>query len=75
MQKLENYHWQKASDINRDYPTYELLDGADVLFDMGYSDDKVLEVAFTSDGSGKVIEFAVLLQLLEKGKALASLDI
>jgi hypothetical protein len=75
MRNLEKYQWQKASDVNRDPPTYELLDGADVLFDIGYSDDRVLEVVSTSVGSGKVIEFSLLLELLERGKALASLDI
>lgn len=69
-----SYRWRKATDINRRFATFELLADEKFIFDVGYSDSGVFEVAFNEEIAGLVLEWAQLKQLVEDGKRMADLD-
>jgi hypothetical protein len=70
--QMPKYRFRKCSDINREHPLFELLDGELVLLDVGLSDAGVLEVAFHDGIANHVIESSKLQVLLEEGRRLAS---
>jgi hypothetical protein len=66
-----NLRWRKASDINREYALYELLSGESILLDIGYSDEREMEVCFHQAISNALINFNELISLLEEAKRMA----
>jgi hypothetical protein len=66
--------WQKATDVNREYATFELLKDGDVLFDVGFSDDKKFEIAFGPAIFGLVVEWELFQELVEVGRKFAEED-
>ena len=67
---------RKCSDIDREYAFFEVVEGDDnILFDIGYSDDKLLEVSFHQSITAKTLPAQLLLELLEEGKKLADDDL
>ena len=71
MARTPTYHLRKASDINRDYALFELLDGETILADFGVANDGELEIAFHSGLAGKVIRGSEILEWFERGKTMA----
>lgn len=68
------YRWRKTTDINREHALFELLDGEMPVFDVGFSDTGVFEVAFNPSIGGKVFEWEQLQSLFDEGRALAERD-
>ena len=68
------YRWRKATDINREYALFELLDGDTPVLDVGFTDDGVLEVTFNHCIGGKMMEWDHLRALLDEGKGLTEQD-
>ncbi len=75
MTSREKYRWRKATDINREYVLFELLENETPILDVGFSDEEILEIAFNPSIAGKIIRLAQFLDLLEDGKALAERDL
>jgi hypothetical protein len=69
-----NYRWRKTTDVNREYPLFELLDGDVTVLDVGFTDDGMFEVAFNSSIGGTIMKWAEFLQLIDEGKRLADGD-
>ena len=55
---------------NREDPIFELVEGDDVLLDVGSSDDGVLEVALHEANIGKIFTLDNLHAILMQGKRL-----
>jgi hypothetical protein len=45
----KSYRWRKASDINREYAVFELLEDEEPILDVGFSDAGIFEVASTPE--------------------------
>lgn len=71
---MKRYRWRKATDVQREYASFELMDGEDALLDVGFTDEGVLEIAFNMHSFGRIISFSEFLQILEEGKSLAEND-
>ncbi len=74
METPGTYRWRKATDINREYALFELLEGETPVLDIGFTDEGVFEVAFNPAVGGKVMEWGHLLKLLNEGRVLAEQD-
>jgi hypothetical protein len=70
----KSYRWRKASDINREYALFELLEDGEPILDVGFSDAGIFEIAFNPGMAGALIEWEQLRKLIEEGKRLAELD-
>lgn len=70
----KGYRWRKATDINREYALFELMDGEAQILDVGFTDEGVLEVSFNPSTCGMVMPWDQLLALLDEGKSLAESD-
>jgi hypothetical protein len=70
----KTYRWRKATDINREYPLFELMDGGTQILDVGFTDEGVLEVAFNPGASGIIMSCDQLLTLLSEARSLAEHD-
>jgi hypothetical protein len=68
------YRWRKATDINREYALFELLESDNPILDVGFTDEGVLELTFDPSIAGKVIEWDQFLNLLAEGRALVAQD-
>ncbi|TXI51594.1 MAG: hypothetical protein E6Q50_00450 [Lysobacter sp.] len=74
MKIVKKHRWRKATDINREYAFFELIDGETPIFDIGFTDEGVLEVSFNPNIDGMVIAWDQLLLMLNEGKSLAEGD-
>lgn len=74
MNNNTSFHFRKFTDINRDYPLFELLDGETIIFDIGLSDEGSLEIAFHEGASNRVLKLDEFLKLLEEGRKLVAKD-
>lgn len=71
-----NLRYRKCSDIGREYAVFELVDKDDIiLLDVGYSDERELEVTFHQGISNRQLPGALLLDLLAEGKELAGSEL
>lgn len=70
----KSYRWRKATDINRESATFELLADEKIVLDVGCSDKGVFEVIFNEEISGLMIDWITLQELIEVGRKLAELD-
>ncbi len=68
------YRWRKATDIDREYALFELLEDDSPVLDIGFSDEGLFEVSFNPNIGGKVMEWDQLMKLLAEGRALAEQD-
>ncbi|MCA9549495.1 MAG: hypothetical protein KC933_05620 [Myxococcales bacterium] len=68
-------HFRKFSPIDRDHPIFELVDGNDVLLDVGATDDGVVEVAIHEGAINRVFVIADLQGLLREGSRLVEEDL
>ncbi len=71
-QSHQEIHFRKFTDINRENPLFELVDGEIVLLDIGLSDAGVLEVAFHEAISNRVFKAEELSNFLDEGKRLVA---
>jgi hypothetical protein len=69
-----NFRLRKATDIDREYATIELLADEVAILDTGFSDSGIFEIAFNESIGGVVIDWVVLQEWIEKAKDLAELD-
>jgi hypothetical protein len=74
MRSKIKFRLRKATDINREYPTFELLADEVAILDVGFSDDGIFEVAFNERIGGVVVDWVQLWEWIEKGKNMAELD-
>jgi hypothetical protein len=70
----KSYRWRKATDINREYALFELLENDEPVLDVGFSDEGIFEVAFNPGIAGGPIEWEQLRKMIEEGMRLAELD-
>jgi hypothetical protein len=70
----DSYRWRKTTDINREYASFELLNGETSILDVGFTDDGVFEVAFSPSIGGIVVEWELLQKLLDEGRGHADRD-
>jgi len=72
---MEDYRFRKASDINREYPLFELINGkGEILFDIGMSDENEIEVAFHENISNKIFNILFVENWINIGKGLVLAD-
>jgi len=64
------FRWRKFSPLDRDSPIYELLDGDVIILDVAQDKSGNLEIAFHEGASGRILELAILEQLLAEAKRL-----
>jgi hypothetical protein len=62
--------FRKFAPIDREYPIFELLDGDEVLLDIGADNDGVVEVAIHGGAADKLFGYRQLLDLLKQGHEL-----
>lgn len=62
---------RKVTDVNRKHPLFELLVNDVVLLDIGFSNKEQLEVAFNQGIVGWIVDWIVLREWIEKGRAMA----
>jgi hypothetical protein len=74
MNEIPAYRWRKATDINREYALFELLENGSPVLDVGFSDEGLFEVCFNPSIAGKVMEGDKFMKLLAEGRALAVQD-
>lgn len=74
MQSSSVLRWRKTTDINRENPLFELLNGEVLLLDVGFNDAGDFEISFNPGVVGKLFEWQQFIKLLEEGKALADRD-
>jgi len=74
MTTFEMHRWRKTTDVNREHPLFELLNGETPMLDLGFTDEGILEVAFNTSIGGTIMEWERFLKLLDEGKALAERD-
>jgi hypothetical protein len=67
--------WRKFSPIDREYPIYELMAGEVVLLDLALRDDGGIEVGFHGGATGRVLDLAVLEDMIRQGKQLLQEDL
>lgn len=71
MDRTPQYRLRKVSDIDRDYPLFELLDGETILADFSLSNAGELEIAFHPGIQGRVTRGEEILEWFKKGKMMA----
>jgi hypothetical protein len=74
MNMNQRYHWRKATDINRDFAFFELVQDGVPLLDVGYPNAGKLELTFNPSIVGQVIPYEDFISLLIEGRAMADLD-
>ena len=74
MVTAKNYRWRKATDINREYALFELLEDDVPILDLGFSDGGFIEVCFNPSVAGKTFELSKLSNILNEGRELAEQD-
>jgi hypothetical protein len=62
--------FRKFSPIDREYPIFELVEGENVLLDVGATDDGLMEVAIHAAAANKLFRYDQLMELLIKGQKL-----
>ncbi len=66
----KSLRFRKFSPIDREYPIFELVEGENVLLDVGATDDGLLEVAIHAAAANKLFRYDQLMELLIKGQKL-----
>ena len=66
----KSLRFRKLSPIDREYPIFELVEGENVLLDIGATDDGLLEVAIHAAAANKLFRYDQLMELLIKGQKL-----
>ena len=66
----KSLRFRKFSPIDREYPIFELVEGENVLLDIGATDDGLLEVAIHAAAVNKLFRYDQLMELLIKGQKL-----
>ncbi|MDB9475761.1 hypothetical protein [Dolichospermum circinale] len=74
VENLGSYRWRKTTDVAREYPLFELLFEGTPVLDMGFNDERILEVSFDSTAGGLLLSWERLQELLIEGKALAEAE-
>ena len=74
MRPKTNFRLRKATDIDREYATIELLADDVPILDAGFSDNGIFEIAFNDSIAGVIIDWVELREWIEKAKDLAELD-
>jgi len=72
--EIANGRWRKASDVNREFATFELVLDDVILLDIGFTDSGVLEVAFNTGIANSIVCWDGLLAALNTGRKLAEND-
>ena len=67
---VQHVRFRKFAPVDREYPIFELVEGDDVLLDVGSSNAGVLEVALNEASRGKVFKLDDLHAILMQGKRL-----
>lgn len=62
--------FRKFSPIDREYPIFELVEGKNVLLDIGATDEELMEVAIHPAAANKLFRYDQLMELLIKGQKL-----
>ena len=66
----KSLRFRKFSPIDQEYPIFELVDGENVLLDIGATDDGLLEVAIHAAAANKLFRYDQLMELLIQGQKL-----
>ena len=66
--------WQKASDINRNNCSFELILGDQIILDVGFSDSNIFEVWFSPAMVSQIFDWDELAKRIEEGRELALED-
>ncbi len=66
----KSLRFRKFSPIDREYPIFELVEGENVLLDVGATDDGLLEVAIHAAAANKLFRYDQLMELLIQGQKL-----
>ncbi|HEY0147795.1 MAG TPA: hypothetical protein VGB70_02200 [Allosphingosinicella sp.] len=67
--------WRKFSDVNRRFSLFELIISGNTMFDLGYNQDHVLEIAFHEGASNWVVSWALFEKIVQEGIRMADEDI
>jgi hypothetical protein len=66
----KSLRFRKFSPIDREYPIFELVEGENVLLDIGATDEGLMEVAIHAAAANKLFRYDQLMELLIKGQKL-----
>ena len=68
---MENYRYRMATDVNREYPLFELVNSVgEIIFDIGMSDNGEIEIAFNDKILNKIFNLTVIEAWIREGKIL-----
>lgn len=71
MHEVKKYRLRKCSDVNMEYPYFEVLDDSDtILFDISKDDTGELRILFYDGVSSRQMLVAMLAQAIEDAKQL-----
>ena len=70
MKKIESWKFRKCSDIEREFPYFEVVCGDESILELAATDSRELEVLFESGCVGSLITFDELELILKKGREL-----
>ena len=70
LKNIKGYRFRKCSDINREYPIFELLEGDCILLDISVSDEGIFEIVLHEAVAGKIFNFDDMISILAEGRKL-----
>jgi hypothetical protein len=68
------FGFRKATNIYREYASFELFADGVLILDMGFSDEGTFDVAFSREIGGIKIAWDKLQDLIEQGRTMAEAD-
>lgn len=68
--KVTDYRFRKCSDVEKEYPFYELISGESIILSVSLTDDGQMEVLFETDASGCLFFMEELERIIDEGKRL-----
>lgn len=71
---ISNFRWRKATDINRDYATFELLLDEQIAITLGFNDNGILELELGDGAISHNFVFSEFETLIADGVRLAEAD-
>ncbi|MBC8145162.1 MAG: hypothetical protein H7X80_06210 [bacterium] len=74
MKTLKGCEFQKASDVDREYASFELMIDDEIILEVGFSDDGEFQVFFEYAAPGLLVTWSEFQACIERGRELAELD-
>ena len=73
--RVTEYYYRKCSDVDREYPFYELVSGDSIILSVSLTDDRQMEVLFEADAGGCLFTLEDMERIINEGKHLLKQDL